>query len=68
VIALAKKTPLEEYITKKFQQRGKEKKAWSELEKFGRKLPSGGYMWTGGDLIRYFETQKKKKRKRKKKR
>jgi len=65
-IAMAKaKTPLEEYILGAYAQRAKAKKAWRELEKHGTKLPSGGYVWTGKDLINYFEAQKKKRRKRK---
>ena len=65
------KTPLEQYILGAYKRRAKEKKAWAELEKYGTKLPSGGYVWTGAGLISYFEARKKKKRrkrKRKKKR
>ena len=59
-------TPLEKYIKKQFREREKTQSAWPELEKYGRKLPSGGHMWTGRDLIRYFEAQKKKRRRKRK--
>lgn len=65
IIMASQKTPLEKYIVNAYKQRAKEKKTWRELEKFGTKLPSGGHVWTGGDLIRYFEARKKKKRKKK---
>lgn len=65
------KTPLEKYILNAYKTKGKEKSMWTDLEKFGKKLPSGGHVWTGGDLIRYFEARKRRgikvrKRKRKK--
>jgi len=62
------KTPLEKYIIDAYKQRGKENKTWAELEKFGKKLPSGGHVWTGGDLIRYFEARKTRKKRKKRKR
>jgi len=61
-------TPLEKYIVDAFKQKKKERVMEIELEKYGTKLQSGGHMWTGGDLIRYFEAQKKKKKRKRKKR
>jgi len=59
------KTPLEKYILRQFEQKRKEKKVEIELEKFGKKLPGGGHVWTGADLIRYFESIGAKEVKRK---
>lgn len=57
-------TPLEKYIKKTFREQKKQAKMWKDLESFGHKTPSGGTVWTGRDLQRYFDRMCKKHPKR----
>lgn len=54
-----KKTPFEEYIKNKEVEFEKTAKLQSELNKYGKKTPSGGMVWTVGDMQRFFARKKK---------
>jgi len=53
-------TPSEKYLKKQIKQLDKQTRMEKELRKRGRKVPAG-YMWTIGDLQRFFEKKTRKK-------
>jgi len=59
------KTPSEIYIERGIKELQKSHKMQKELDKYGRSTPSGGKMWTVGDMQNYFKNVDAKKKRKK---
>ena len=58
------KTPFEEYVEEEIKVLEKTARMQSDLDKYGKKTPMGGTVWTGGDLARFFIDKKVMKKRK----
>lgn len=62
VITMPKKTPSEIFIERGMKELEKQHRMQKELDKYGSKTPTGGKVWTVGDMQSFFKDSKKRRK------